>query len=72
MKFLIAQAAPTDDINKMSIVLIDYLATYLDAKICYAKSKRIVHFDSNVAYLVAPKARSRIVEYFYCGGKCTQ
>ena len=27
----------------------------------------ILHLDSYAAYLVAPKARSRVAGYFYCG-----
>ena len=29
----------------------------------------ILHVDSDAAYLVAPKARSRVAGFFYCGDK---
>ena len=48
-------------------MLLDYLSTYPDAKIRYTKSDMILHLDSDAAYLVAPKARSRVAGYFYCG-----
>ena len=48
-------------------MLLDYLSTYSEAKIRYTKSEMILHLDSDAAYLVAPKARSRIAGYFYCG-----
>ena len=48
-------------------MLLHYLSTYPDAKIRYTKLDTILHLDSDAAYLVAPKARSRIAGYFYCG-----
>ena len=53
-------------------MLLDYLVTYPDAKIRYTKSGMILHLDSDAAYLVAPKARSWIVGFFYCGDTYTK
>ena len=43
----------------------DYLHTYQNAHVRYYASDMILHIDSDAAYLVAPKARSRIAGYFY-------
>ena len=48
-------------------MLLDYLSTHPDSKIRYTKSDMILHLDSDAAYLVALKARSRVAGYFYCG-----
>ena len=50
-------------------MLLDYLSTYPNTKIRYTKSDIILHLDSDAANLVAPKARSRVAGYFYCGRK---
>ena len=42
----------------------DYVHTYPNAYICFYASDMILHVDSDAAYLVAPKARSRISSYF--------
>ena len=42
----------------------DYLHTSPDAYIQYYASDMVLHVDSDAAYLVAPKARSRIAGYF--------
>ena len=67
-----AQAAPTQQTNEKIKMLLDYLSTYPEAKIRYTKSEMILHLDSDAAYLVAPKARSRIAGYFYCGNTYTK
>ena len=38
----------------------DYLYTYPEAYICYYASNMVLHVYSDAAYLVAPKARSRV------------
>ena len=43
----------------------DYLHTYPEAYIRFYASDMILHVDSDAAYLVAPKARSRIAGYFH-------
>ena len=48
-------------------MLLDYLSTYPNTKIRYTKSNVILHLDSDAAYLVAPKVRSRVAGYFNCG-----
>ena len=42
----------------------DYLSTYPNA-FRYYDSDKILHVDSDAAYLVAPKARSRIAGFYY-------
>ena len=43
----------------------DYLNTYPNASIRYHASDMILHIDSDAAYLVAPKSRSRVAGFYY-------
>ena len=43
----------------------DYVNTYPNAYIRYYASDMVLHIDSDAAYLVAPKARSRVAGYFH-------
>ena len=43
----------------------DYVHTYPNSYIRYKASDMILHIDSDAAYLVAPKARSRVAGYFH-------
>ena len=45
--------------------LLDHVATYPSAFIRYYAIEMILHVDSDEAYNVMPKARSRIVGYYY-------
>eukprot|EP00978_Attheya_sp_CCMP212_P015192 scaffold39147_cov55-Attheya_sp.AAC.5 len=47
----------------------NYCATHPDAEIIYRRSNMILQLDSDAAYLVAPKARSRAAGFFYLGKK---
>ena len=58
------QAQPTYQTKLKAQRIMDYVATYPDAYIRYNASGMILTIDSNVAYLVAPKARSRVAGYF--------
>ena len=42
-----------------------YLHTYPNTYICFYASDMILHVDSNAAYLVDPKSRTRITGYFH-------
>ena len=44
--------------------LMDYAATYPNAKLQFFASDMILHVDSDAAYLVQPGARSRIAGYY--------
>ena len=50
-----------DNVNK----LLDYAYTRPNAKIRYKASNMQLWIDSDAAYLVAPKARSRVAGYYY-------
>ena len=54
------QAKPTQTTKKICQQLMDYAATYPDVFIRYYASDMVLHVDSDSAYLVAPKAKSRI------------
>ena len=43
----------------------DYLHTHPNAFVRYHASDMVLHVDSDAAYLVLPKARSRIAGYYY-------
>ena len=45
----------------------DYLHAYPDATLCYRASDMILQMESDAAYLVLPKARSRAAAYFMLG-----
>ena len=60
-----SQAHPTQLTKQHCNRLMDYAYTYPNAYIRYHASKMILHVDSDAAYLVLPKAKSRIAGYFY-------
>ena len=60
----LTQANPTENTKKKCIRLMDYVATYPDAYIRYKASDMILNIDSDAAYLVLPKAKSRIAGFF--------
>ena len=60
-----SQAAPTTKTKDATIMLMDYLSTHPQAKIRYKASDMQMYVDSDAAYLVAPKSKSRIGGYFY-------
>ena len=41
------------------------MVTYLDSVVRYYVSNMILHIDSDAVYLVAPRAKKRIVGYYY-------
>ena len=59
------QSQPTEQTKAKSQQLMDYLNTYPEAYIRYYASDMVLHVDSDAAYLVAPKARSRIAGYYH-------
>ena len=59
------QSKPTQLTQNKTQQLMDYLNTYPDAYIRFYASDMILHVDSDAAYLVAPKAKSRIAGYFH-------
>ena len=60
-----SQASPTRKTKDATLMLMDYLHTHPNAKIRYHASDMQLYIDSDAAYLVAPKAKSRIAGYFY-------
>ena len=63
------QETPTTNTNKKLTRLLNYMATYPNAKIRFFRSNMILHTDSDAAYLVAPKAKSRIAGYYFLSDK---
>ena len=59
------QAIPTEATRQKCLRLLDYAATYQNAFICYHASDMILNIDSDAAYLVIPKAKSRIAGFFF-------
>ena len=59
------QAQPTNETLQRAHMLLDYLATYQNAKIRFYAGTMKLHIESDAAYLVLPGARSRIAGYFY-------
>ena len=61
------QASPTEFTKAKCNRLLDYVATYPNTTVRYRASNMKLHIDSDAAYLVMPKARSRIAGYFNFG-----
>ena len=68
------QTKPTTKTKSECQQIMDYAATYPDIFIRYYANDMILHVDSDAAYLVAPKAKSRTSGYFYLSNNpcCTQ
>ena len=58
------QAQPTEKTKQKIHQLLDYVNTYKNAILRFYASDMILKIDSDAAYLVLPKARSRIAGYF--------
>ena len=61
----VKQASPTLETTKKVNMLMDYLATYPNAKLRYYAGTMNLKVDSDAAYLVLPNARSRVAGHFY-------
>ena len=59
------QAKPTEDTQHKLHQILDYVATHPNAVIRYHKSDMVLHVDSDVAYLVLPKTRSRLAGHYF-------
>jgi hypothetical protein len=59
------QSKPTTSTNKAANLLLDFAATYPNAKVRYHASDMILHVDTDAAYLVLPGAKSRVAGYYY-------
>jgi hypothetical protein len=59
------QSKPTAATLKKCDRLMDYAATYPNAVIRYHASDMILHVDTDAAYLVLPKAKSRVAGHYY-------
>ena len=56
---------PTEQIKETTQGLMDYVTTFPTAYIRYYTSDMVLYIDSNAAYLVAPKSRSRVAGYYH-------
>ena len=65
------QAAPTENTNKKIQMLLDYLHNFSNAKVRFYSSDMQLYVNSDAAYLVAPRAKSRIAGFFYCSNSTT-
>jgi hypothetical protein len=61
------QAQPTQRTYDKCLRLLDYAATYPSAYVRFHASDMVLRVDTDAAYLVMPKSRSRIAGYFYLG-----
>ena len=61
------QSKPTANTIKKCNHLLDYASTNPNNAIRYHASDMILYVETNVAYLVLPKSRSRIAIHFYLG-----
>ena len=65
------QSQPTENTRQIAHRLMDYAATYPNTFVRYKASDMVLNVDSDAAYLVAPKARSRIAGYFFLSSEPT-
>ena len=65
----IAATKGTEQTMEELVHFLNFCATNPDASIIFRRSDMILSIDSNAAYLVAPKARSRAGGYHYLGNK---
>ena len=63
------QSKLTQATNHDENILMTYLNTHPNAKLRYYKNEMQIHIDPDAAYLVAPKAKSRVVGYYYMSNK---
>ena len=61
----IHQSAPTVNTQAKVNDLLDYVATHSNAVIRFHASDMCLHVDSDAAYLVLPRAKSRLAGHFY-------
>ena len=59
------QAQPTQQRLHKAHQIMDYVGTYPHTYIRHHASNMILNVDSDAAYLVAPKARSRVAGFFH-------
>jgi hypothetical protein len=59
------QATPTVNTMKRAKRVLDYVATYPHTTLRFHASSMILCVDSDAAYLVAPRANSRIAGFYY-------
>ena len=67
----LSQANPTVNTKQKCIRLMDYLSTYPDAYIRFHASEMVLFADSDAAYLVLPKAKSRVAGFFHLSNTTT-
>ena len=65
------QANTTESTLKKCKTLLDYAATYPNVSVRFYESDMILHIDSDsdLAYIVKAKARSRVAGFFYMDNK---
>ena len=63
----ITQATPTTDTLAKCEQLLDYVSWHPNATIRFHASDMILYTDSDMVYLVLPRARSRLAGYFFLG-----
>ena len=59
------QSKPKNNTQKKVSHPLDYVATHSNATIRYHASEMCLHVDSDTAYLVLPKARSRLAGHYF-------
>eukprot|EP00957_Ditylum_brightwellii_P010428 788936-Ditylum_brightwellii.AAC.1 len=64
-------SSPTEATVKETDHLLNYLATYPNATVCFHASNMILYIHSDVAYMVLPQAQLCAEGYFYLSNKPT-
>ena len=66
----LSQAKPTEQTLEKNTILLEYLNTYPNARFIFYASDMQLYVESDVTYLVAKDAKSRISGYYYCSNHC--
>ena len=61
----VQQSAPSQATWKKCLQLLDYVSTHPNATIRYHASDMVLNVDSDAAYLVLPRAKSRLAGHFF-------
>ena len=59
------KSQPTQKTKQKSQRIMDYVCTFPNTHIPYYSSNMVLHVDSDAAYLVVSKSRSRVAGYYY-------
>jgi hypothetical protein len=64
-----SEANPTEKTLAAANMFLNYAATHPEAKLQYTASDMVLHIDTDAAFLVQPRTKSQVAEYYFMGSK---